>query len=54
MYFDRIKGRKNLFVKTKSINLDHMEKYQAYFGEARALCDQLNIVPLMTFNMILM
>ena len=39
-----------MFVKTKSVNLDHMEKYQAYFGEDRALCDQLNIVPLMTFN----
>ena len=27
VYFDRIKGRKNLFLKTKSINMDHMEKY---------------------------
>ena len=37
VYFDRLKARKNLFVKTKSINLAYMEKYQANFGEARAL-----------------
>jgi len=39
-----------MFVKTKSINMAHMEKYHAYFGEARDLYEQLNIVPLMTFN----
>ena len=50
VYYERLKGRKNLFVKTKSINMAHMEKYHAYFGEARALFEDLNIVPLMTFN----
>jgi hypothetical protein len=50
VYFDRIKGKKNLFVRTKSINIEHMEKDRAYFGEALDLCMQFNIVPIMTFN----
>ena len=50
VYFDRIKAKKNLFVKTKSINIEHMEKDRAYFGEALDLCAQFNIVPIMTFN----
>ena len=47
---DILKGKKNLYVDAKSIDLLHMEKDPAYFGEALALCQQWGLIPIMTFN----
>ena len=49
-YHDIIKGKKNTYVKTKSIDIEHMRSDMAYFGEALALCEQFDIVKIMTFN----
>ena len=38
IYVDILKAKKNLFVNVKSIDVTHMEKDPAYFGEALALC----------------
>ena len=38
IYMDILKAKKNLFVNVKSIDVTHMEKDPAYFGEALALC----------------
>jgi hypothetical protein len=39
-----------LFVAVKSIDITHMEKDPAYFGEALALCHQWGLIPFITFN----
>ena len=47
---DILKAKKNLFVDAKSIDLHHLEKDPEYFGEAIALCNQFDIVKIITFN----
>ena len=50
VYHDVIKGKKNMYVKTKSVNIEHMQNDPEYFGEALALCEQFDIVKIITFN----
>ena len=45
-----LKVKKNLFVDVKSIDILHMEKDLAYFGEGLALYQQWSLIPMITFN----
>jgi hypothetical protein len=33
-----------------SINIDHMDKSLEYFGEAKGICEELGLLPLIQFN----
>ena len=50
IYLDVLKGKKNLFVSVRSIDLAHLRKDPKYFGEALAMCEQLDILRIMSFN----
>ena len=50
IYHDVLKGKKNLYVKVKSVDLTHMEKDLPYFGAALQRCEELDIKRIISFN----
>ena len=47
IYKEVILAREEVVVPQKFIDMQHMDKHRKYFGEAKAVCEELGLLPLM-------
>ena len=49
--FNEVYGpKKKRFCEMFTINVEHMDDHPEYFGEAKAICEEFGLLPLMEFN----
>ena len=49
--FNEVYGpKKKRFCEMFTINVEHMDAHPEYFGEAKAICEEFGLLPLMEFN----
>ena len=51
IYIDVIKSKQNIYVPVQRIDMNHLKKDQAYFGETLDLVEQFGIEDFITFHM---
>ena len=50
IYKEVIMAQEEIVVPQKFIDMEHMNKNRKYFAEAKAVCEELGLLPLMKFH----